>query len=103
MHAAHILVADEDEGEGDHRRQLAAGKRLRRRSQRRPARTRARRRNGGDLGFFKKTDMLPEFANAAFALKPGEITQAPIQTRFGWHVIKLLDRRTAPPPDARRR
>ncbi len=54
--------------------------------------------SGGDLGFFKKTDMLPEFADAAFGLKPGEITQAPVKTRFGWHVIKLEERRTAPPP-----
>jgi peptidyl-prolyl cis-trans isomerase C len=54
--------------------------------------------NGGDLGFFKKTDMVPEFANAAFALKPGEITQTPIHTQFGWHVIKLDERRTAPVP-----
>ena len=54
--------------------------------------------NGGDLGFFKKGDMLPEFADAAFALKPGEITEAPVKTRFGWHVIKLLERRTAPAP-----
>ena len=42
--------------------------------------------------------MLPEFSDAAFALKPGEITQTPVQTRFGWHVIKLEERRTAPPP-----
>ena len=54
--------------------------------------------NGGDLGFFKKTDMLPEFADVAFALKPGEVTQTPVQTRFGWHVIKLEERRSAPPP-----
>lgn len=54
--------------------------------------------NGGDLGFFKKNDMLPEFSDAAFALKPGEVTTAPIKTRFGYHVIKLEERRTAPPP-----
>jgi peptidyl-prolyl cis-trans isomerase C len=53
---------------------------------------------GGDLGFFKKGDMLPEFSAAAFALKPGEITQTPVHTQYGWHVIKLEERRTAPPP-----
>ena len=42
--------------------------------------------------------MLPEFAEAAFALKPGEVTEVPVKTRFGWHVIKLEDLRTAPPP-----
>jgi peptidyl-prolyl cis-trans isomerase C len=55
-------------------------------------------KTGGDLGFFKKDDMVPEFAAAAFALKPGEITQTPVHTQFGWHVIKLEERRTAPPP-----
>jgi peptidyl-prolyl cis-trans isomerase C len=53
--------------------------------------------NGGDLGFFKKTDMVPEFATAAFALKPGEFTQTPVKTQFGYHVIKLIERRAAPP------
>lgn len=53
---------------------------------------------GGDLGFFKRADMLPEFADAAWALKPGDISQAPVKTRFGWHVIKLDERRQAAPP-----
>ena len=53
---------------------------------------------GGDLGFFKHTDMLPAFANAAFALKTGQITQKPVKTQYGWHVIKLLGRRHAPAP-----
>lgn len=53
---------------------------------------------GGDLGFFKRGDMLPEFAGAAFALQPGEIAASPVQTRFGWHVIKVEERRVAPPP-----
>ncbi len=44
---------------------------------------------GGDLGWFKKGDMLPEFSAAAFALKPGEITDKPVKTQYGWHVIKL--------------
>ncbi len=54
--------------------------------------------NSGDLGWFKKGDMLPEFSDAAFALKPGQVTQAPVHTRFGWHVIKLEATRVAPPP-----
>lgn len=54
--------------------------------------------NGGDLGWFARDQMVPEFAEAAFALKPGEITAAPVKSQFGWHVIKVEDRRAAPPP-----
>jgi peptidyl-prolyl cis-trans isomerase C len=53
---------------------------------------------GGDLGFFKKGDMVPEFANTAFTLKDGELTQTPVHTQFGWHVIQAIERRQAPPP-----
>jgi peptidyl-prolyl cis-trans isomerase C len=53
---------------------------------------------GGDLGFFKKTDMVPEFAEAAFALKDNEVTPVPVKTQFGWHVIQTLGRRTVQPP-----
>jgi peptidyl-prolyl cis-trans isomerase C len=53
---------------------------------------------GGDLGFFKKTDMVPEFADAAFALKDNEITPTPVKTQFGWHVIQTLAHRTSAPP-----
>ena len=53
---------------------------------------------GGDLGFFEKGQMVPEFSEAAFALKIGEFTKAPVQTQFGWHVIKLEDRRSSEPP-----
>ena len=52
---------------------------------------------GGDLGWFKKADMLPEFSDVAFALKPGQIADKPVQTRYGWHVIQVEERRTAPP------
>lgn len=53
---------------------------------------------GGDLGFFKKTDMVPEFADAAFALKDNEVTPEPVKTQFGWHVIQTLQHRTSAPP-----
>ena len=53
---------------------------------------------GGDLGFFKKDEMVPEFAAAAFELKPGQITQTPVHSQFGWHVILVVEHRTAPPP-----
>jgi len=53
--------------------------------------------SGGDLGWFSKDQMVPEFADAAFAMKAGQFTKTPVKTRFGWHVIKLVDRRPAAP------
>ena len=53
---------------------------------------------GGDLGFFKKGDMVPEFSAVAFTLKAGEISEKPVKSQFGWHVIKVEERRAAPPP-----
>ncbi len=49
---------------------------------------------GGDLGFFSKDRMVPEFADAAFAQKPGDIT-GPVRTQFGWHVIKVEEKKPA--------
>jgi peptidyl-prolyl cis-trans isomerase C len=55
--------------------------------------------NGGDLGWFTLTRMAKPFGDAVKILKKGEMTQEPVQTQFGWHVIKLEDtRETAPPP-----
>lgn len=48
---------------------------------------------GGDLGFFADGMMVPEFSKAAFALKSGEMTKAPVKTQFGWHIIKVEERR----------
>lgn len=52
---------------------------------------------GGDLGWFKKGDMVPEFANAVFSMKAGQVSD-PVQTKFGWHVIKLIETRKAKRP-----
>lgn len=48
---------------------------------------------GGDLGYFTAAEMVPEFSKAAFALKKDEVS-APVKTDFGWHIIKLEDRKT---------
>jgi peptidyl-prolyl cis-trans isomerase C len=53
--------------------------------------------NGGDLGFFSKEQMVPEFSDTAFGMEPGKIS-APIKTQFGWHVIKVEEKRTKPQP-----
>lgn len=53
---------------------------------------------GGDLDYFTRGSVMPEFAEAAFAMEVGEISKRPIQTQFGWHVIHVMDRREAPPP-----
>lgn len=52
---------------------------------------------GGDLGWFEEGMMVPEFQQAALALEPGEVSD-PVQTRFGWHVIKLEEIRDRPAP-----
>jgi peptidyl-prolyl cis-trans isomerase C len=54
--------------------------------------------NGGDLGFFGPGQMVPPFEAAAFALEPGQITEQPVQSEFGWHVIKVEEKRMSEPP-----
>ena len=53
---------------------------------------------GGDLGFFKAADMVPDFSNAAFPMKDNEISAAPVHTQFGWHVIQTMEHRAGQPP-----
>ena len=53
---------------------------------------------GGDLGYFAPGQMVPEFDKAAFALEVGAYTKQPVQTQFGWHVIKVEDKRAQQAP-----
>ena len=96
VHARHILVASEDEAKAIIA-DLKKGGDFNKLAQEKTTDP-SGKTSGGDLGYFTKEDMVPEFADAAFKLKPGEYTETPVKTQFGWHVIKVEDRRTAKPP-----
>ena len=93
--ARHILVETEDEGKALIER-LKGGEDFAELA--REASTGPTGPNGGDLGYFTKERMVPEFAEAAFSMDAGEFSEAPVQTQFGWHVILVEDRRMTQPP-----
>lgn len=55
-------------------------------------------KNGGDLGWFNPSQMVPPFSQAVVEMKKGEVSKTPVKTQFGWHVIKRVDSRKVEPP-----
>jgi peptidyl-prolyl cis-trans isomerase C len=55
-------------------------------------------KQGGDLGFFRRDQVWPGFADVAFSLQPGQISPVPIHNEFGWHIVKIEERRLVAPP-----
>jgi len=96
VHARHILLPTEQEAR-EAMAELARGADFAEVARRRSTDPGAQQ-GGGDLGFFKRGDMVPEFAEAAFALQPGQVSAAPVRSQFGWHVIKVEERRAAAAP-----
>jgi peptidyl-prolyl cis-trans isomerase C len=97
VHARHILVDSEAKAK-DIIKQLDAGAKFEDLAKKYGDPKDAATQQGGDLGFFKKGDMLPEFSDVAFKLKPKEYTHTPVHTRYGWHVIQVLETRVSTPP-----
>lgn len=95
VHARHILVATEDEAKAV-KAELEGGKDFAELAKEKSTDPSAQQ-NGGDLGFFGRGMMVKPFEDAAFAMQPGQISE-PIQSDFGWHVIKLEESRTSQAP-----
>ncbi|MCE1237242.1 MAG: peptidylprolyl isomerase [Hyphomicrobiales bacterium] len=96
MRARHILVKTEDEAKAI-LADLAKGgdfAKIAEEKSQDPGSAKA----GGDLGFFAAGEMVPEFEKAAADLKPGEFTKVPVKTQFGFHIIKLEEKRKQPIP-----
>ena len=95
VHARHILVETEDEAKAveDELKKGADFAELAKKKSKDPGAS-----DGGDLGFFTKDQMVPEFSAVAFALEPGKISD-PVKSQFGWHVIKVEEKRKRKAPD----
>jgi peptidyl-prolyl cis-trans isomerase C len=95
VHARHILVETEDEAKAieEELKKGADFAELAKKKSKDPGAS-----DGGDLGFFTKDQMVPEFSAVAFALEPGKISD-PVKSQFGWHVIKVEEKRNRKAPD----
>src|SRR5438874_3989096 len=95
VHARHILVETEDEAKAIAEELKKGGDfaELAKKKSKDPGAS-----DGGDLGFFTKEQMVPEFSAVAFALEPGKISD-PVKSQFGWHVIKVEEKRSRKAPD----
>jgi len=94
VHARHILVESEDEAKAV-KEELNKGAdfaELAKKKSKDPGAS-----DGGDLGFFTKDQMVPEFSTVAFALEPGNVSD-PVKSQFGWHVIKVEEKRSRQAP-----
>lgn len=96
VHAKHILVAKKEEAEAIIK-ELQNGGDFDKIAKEKSIDT-GSGAQGGDLGYFTHGQMVKPFEDAAFALEVGQITKEPIQTEFGWHIIKVEDKRKQAPP-----
>jgi peptidyl-prolyl cis-trans isomerase C len=94
-HARHILVATKEKAE-QLTKKLKGGAKFE--DVAKAESTDNSKTSGGDLGWFTATRMVKPFADAVKALKKGETTPEPVQTQYGWHIIKLEDTREVTPP-----
>jgi peptidyl-prolyl cis-trans isomerase C len=95
VHARHILVETEDEAKAvaEELKKGADFAELAKKKSKDPGAS-----DGGDLGFFTKDQMVPEFSAVAFALEPGKISE-PVKSQFGWHIIKVEEKRNRKAPE----
>jgi peptidyl-prolyl cis-trans isomerase C len=96
IRARHILVADEATAKAIIE-ELKAGKDFAELARERSTDP-GSKDEGGDLGFFTRDRMVEDFARAAFALQPGQFSQEPVRSQFGWHVIRVEESRPLPVP-----
>lgn len=95
VHARHILVKTKEEAEAIIKR-LEKGEKFEDIAKKDS--TDGSAAMGGDLGYFSHGQMVKPFEDAAFSLKIGEYTKTPVESPFGWHIIKVEDRREKQPP-----